>query len=37
FTHLDHSAIRYGLDRYYPNEEDENFMALMRKPFGKMK
>lgn len=36
FMHLDHAAIRYGLDRYYPNEEDENFMALMRKPFGKM-
>ena len=36
FMHLDHAAIRYGLDRYYPNEEDENFMALMKKPFGKM-
>jgi len=36
YMYLDHSAIRYGLDRYYPNEEDENFMSLMRRPFGKM-
>jgi sterol desaturase/sphingolipid hydroxylase (fatty acid hydroxylase superfamily) len=27
--------IRYGLDRYYPNEEDENFMMLMKGPFRK--
>ena len=33
---LDPSQIRYGLDRYYPNEEDENFLLLMKKPFGKM-
>ncbi len=37
FKKLDPSRIRYGLDRYYPNEEDENFMLLLRKPFGKMK
>ncbi len=36
FTKLDPSQIRYGLDRYYPNEEDENFLLLMKKPFGKM-
>jgi sterol desaturase/sphingolipid hydroxylase (fatty acid hydroxylase superfamily) len=34
FTKLDHKYIRYGLDRYYPNEEDENFLQLMKKPFG---
>jgi sterol desaturase/sphingolipid hydroxylase (fatty acid hydroxylase superfamily) len=33
FLKLDPSQIRYGLDRYYPNEEDENFMLLMKAPF----
>ncbi len=33
FLKLDAKNIRYGLDRYYPNEEDENFMLLMKKPF----
>ncbi len=28
--------IRYGLDRYYPNEKDEDFMQLMKSPFQKM-
>ena len=36
FQKLHHSQIKYGLDRYYPNEEDENFAMLMRKPFGKI-
>lgn len=36
YRKLDPSEIRYGLDRYYPNEEDENFMLLLKKPFGKM-
>lgn len=35
FLKLDHSQIRYGLDRYYPNEHDENLMLLLRKPFQK--
>ena len=35
YTKLDPSKIRYGLDRYYPNEEDENFMRLMKAPFTK--
>jgi sterol desaturase/sphingolipid hydroxylase (fatty acid hydroxylase superfamily) len=33
FKVLDPGQIRYGLDRYYPNEEDENFLMLMRHPF----
>lgn len=37
FKKLDPSQLRYGLDRYYPNEEDENFLQLLRKPFEKMK
>ena len=37
YRKLDSSQIKYGLDRYYPNEHDENFMMLMRKPFQKMK
>ncbi|MFZ1527237.1 MAG: sterol desaturase family protein [Ferruginibacter sp.] len=35
FSKLDTSEIRYGLDRYYPNEEDENFGRLMKSPFTK--
>lgn len=33
YKKLDPSQIRYGLDRYYPNEKDEDFMMLMKKPF----
>jgi sterol desaturase/sphingolipid hydroxylase (fatty acid hydroxylase superfamily) len=33
FRKLDPSAIRYGLDRYYPAEKDEDFVALLKKPF----
>jgi sterol desaturase/sphingolipid hydroxylase (fatty acid hydroxylase superfamily) len=36
YKELDPSQIRYGLDRYYPNEQDENFMLLLKKPFGKI-
>ncbi|HWJ90078.1 MAG TPA: sterol desaturase family protein [Flavisolibacter sp.] len=36
FERLDPSQLRYGLDRYYPGEEDENFGRLMRSPFGKL-
>jgi sterol desaturase/sphingolipid hydroxylase (fatty acid hydroxylase superfamily) len=36
YRQLDASQIRYGLDRYYPNEEDENWVMLMKKPFQKM-
>lgn len=35
FSKLEPSQIRYGLDRYYPNEQDENFMQLMKNPFQK--
>jgi sterol desaturase/sphingolipid hydroxylase (fatty acid hydroxylase superfamily) len=35
FAKLDASQIRYGLDRYYPNEHDENLLMLLRKPFRK--
>jgi sterol desaturase/sphingolipid hydroxylase (fatty acid hydroxylase superfamily) len=34
FKKLDAKQIRYGLDRYYPNEKDEDFLTLMKKPFG---
>jgi len=34
YRQLDPKEIRYGLDRYYPNEEDENFGMLLKKPFG---
>ena len=35
FKVLAPSSIRYGLDRYYPNEKDEDFMQLMKSPFRK--
>jgi sterol desaturase/sphingolipid hydroxylase (fatty acid hydroxylase superfamily) len=36
FMKLDPKEIRYGLDRYYPNEKDEDFGTLMKKPFQKL-
>jgi hypothetical protein len=36
FKKLDPSQIRYGLDRYYPNEQDEDLALLMKKPFRKL-
>lgn len=36
FLKLEPSKIMYGLDKYYPNEDDENFLKLMKQPFRKM-
>ncbi|MBS1641993.1 MAG: sterol desaturase family protein [Bacteroidetes bacterium] len=36
FLKLNATNIKYGLDRYYPNDKDENFAELMKRPFGKM-
>jgi len=36
FRKLDPKDIRYGLDRYYPEEKDEDVMALLKKPFQKL-
>ena len=36
FMKMDTKDIHYGLDRYYPNEKDEDFIALMKKPFQKL-
>lgn len=36
FTKLDTKEIRYGLDRHYPMEKDENVVALLKKPFQKL-
>ncbi|MGC4035521.1 MAG: sterol desaturase family protein [Chitinophagaceae bacterium] len=33
FKKLEPKSIRYGIDRYYPNERDEDFMHLMKSPF----
>jgi sterol desaturase/sphingolipid hydroxylase (fatty acid hydroxylase superfamily) len=33
FKRLDPSQIRYGLDRHYPNERDEDIGSLMKRPF----
>jgi sterol desaturase/sphingolipid hydroxylase (fatty acid hydroxylase superfamily) len=37
FMKLNPKKIQYGLDRYYPNEKDEDFIALMKRPFEKLK
>jgi sterol desaturase/sphingolipid hydroxylase (fatty acid hydroxylase superfamily) len=37
FKTLDPKLIRYGLDRYYPNEQDENLGALLKRPFEPLK
>ena len=37
FTTLEPENLRYGLDRYYPNEKDEDFLALMKRPFQRHK
>lgn len=36
YMELDPSEIKYGLDRYYPNEKDEAFVPLMKRPFQKL-
>lgn len=36
FKKLAPASIRYGLDRYYPNEKDEDFTQLLKSPFRKM-
>lgn len=36
FMKLEPGKIKYGLDRYYPNEKDEDFVMLMKKPFYPM-
>ncbi|MFZ9262250.1 MAG: sterol desaturase family protein [Chitinophagaceae bacterium] len=36
YMELDHNKIKYGLDRYYPNEKDEEFVSLMKRPFQKL-
>jgi sterol desaturase/sphingolipid hydroxylase (fatty acid hydroxylase superfamily) len=36
YQHLESSQIKYGLDRHYPNEEDENLGMLLKRPFGKL-
>ena len=36
FKKLDPSQIRYGLDRFYPNDKDEDFVMLLKKPFQKL-
>lgn len=33
FKKLEPTEIRYGIDRDYPNEKDEDFMTLMKRPF----
>ncbi|RTL48017.1 MAG: sterol desaturase family protein [Sphingobacteriales bacterium] len=37
FKHLAPSKIKYGLDKYYPNQKDEDFMQLLKQPFQKIK
>jgi sterol desaturase/sphingolipid hydroxylase (fatty acid hydroxylase superfamily) len=36
YMQLDKSKLRYGLDKYYSNDKDEDLVSLMKKPFGKL-
>jgi sterol desaturase/sphingolipid hydroxylase (fatty acid hydroxylase superfamily) len=36
FKKLRPAEIRYGLDRHYPAEKDEDFLMLLKKPFQKL-
>ncbi len=36
YMELDKSKLRYGLDKYYSNDKDENLIKLMKKPFIKL-
>lgn len=36
FTSLPPGDIKYGLDKHYPNEKDEDFISLMKRPFEKL-
>jgi len=36
FMKLDIKEIRYGLDRHYPGEKDEDVISLLKKPFQKL-
>jgi sterol desaturase/sphingolipid hydroxylase (fatty acid hydroxylase superfamily) len=36
YMQLDKSKLRYGLDRYYRNDKDEDLASLMKKPFIKL-
>jgi len=36
YSKLEPNQIKYGLDRYYPSEKDEDFIALIKKPFQKL-
>ncbi len=36
YLELDKTKLRYGLDRYYSNDKDEDLVSLMKKPFIKL-
>jgi sterol desaturase/sphingolipid hydroxylase (fatty acid hydroxylase superfamily) len=36
FRKLDIKDIRYGLDKHYPGEKDEDLISLLKKPFQKL-
>jgi sterol desaturase/sphingolipid hydroxylase (fatty acid hydroxylase superfamily) len=36
YLELDKSKLRYGLDKYYNNDKDEDLASLMKKPFIKL-
>lgn len=33
FSKLDINQVKYGLDKHYPAEKDEDVMSLLKKPF----
>jgi sterol desaturase/sphingolipid hydroxylase (fatty acid hydroxylase superfamily) len=35
YQHLEKKDIQYGIDKDYPNDKDEDFLLLLKKPFKK--
>ena len=36
YQHLEPKQLRYGIDKDYPDEKDEDLMLLLKKPFQKL-
>jgi sterol desaturase/sphingolipid hydroxylase (fatty acid hydroxylase superfamily) len=36
YKHLEPKQLRYGIDKDYPEEKDEDFLKLLKKPFQKL-
>lgn len=37
YRHLEPEQLRYGIDKDYPEEKDEDFLTMLKRPFQKLK